>query len=121
MMNISKVISDRVEVEFSGKIDGEQMTKVIDDMFAAIADMENGLLMYHIGELEMPTVGAIAVELKNLPKIFRLAHKIDRIAVVCDQGWIQTATEIEGKIIPGLEMKSFDLDKENAAIEWLEA
>ena len=70
---------------------------------------------------EMPTLGAIAVELKNLPKIFRLVQKIDRIAVVCDQGWIQTSTEIEGKLIPGLEMKSFDLDKESAALEWLEA
>ena len=61
------------------------------------------------------------MELKNLPKIFRLVQKFDRIAVVCDQGWIQTATEIKGKLIPRLGMKSFDLGKENAAIEWLEA
>ena len=120
-MKITKVSSHRVNVEFSGKIDRDQMTRVLDELFAAIADMEHGLLMYRIGELEMPTIGAIVVELKNLPKIFRLVQKIDRIAVVCDQGWIQTANEIEGKLIPGLKMKSFDLNKENAAIEWLEA
>ena len=120
-MNITKVSGNRVDVEFSGKIDRDQMTKVLDELFAAIADMDHGLLMYRIGELEMPTMGAIAVELKNLPKIFRLVQKIDRIAVVCDQGWIQTAAEIEGKLIPGLEMKSFDLDKEKEALEWLEA
>jgi hypothetical protein len=50
-----------------------------------------------------------------------MVQKIDRIAVVCDQTWIQTGAEIEGKLIPGLEMKSFDLDKENEAAEWLEA
>ena len=121
MMNIIKVSSNRVDVEFSGKIDRDQVKEVLDNMFAEIVDMEHGLLMCRIGELEMPTMGAIAVELKNLPKIFRLVQKIDRIAVVCDQGWIQTATEIEGKLIPGLKMKSFDLNKENAAIEWLEA
>ena len=121
MMNLTKVSNNRVHVEFGGKIDRDQVTKVLDEMFAAIADSELGLLMYRIGKLEMPTLGAIAVELKNLPKIFRLVQKIDRIAVVCDQGWIQTATEIEGKLIPVLEMKSFDLGKENAAIEWLEA
>jgi len=120
-MNLTKVSNNRVHVEFGGKIDRDQVTKVLDEMFAAIADRELGLLMYRIGKLEMPTLGAIAVELKNLPKIFRLVQKIDRIAVVCDQGWIQTATEIEGKLIPGLKMKSFDLNKENAAIEWLEA
>jgi len=121
MMNLTKVSNNRVHVEFGGKIDRDQVTKVLDEMFAAIADRELGLLMYRIGKLEMPTLGAIAVELKNLPKIFRLVQKIDRIAVVCDQGWIKTSTEIEGKLIPGLEMKAFDLDKESAAIEWLEA
>ena len=80
-MNLTKVSSNRVNVEFSGKIDRDQMTKVLDELFAAIADMEHGLLMYRIGKLEMPTLGAIAVELKNLPKIFRLVQKIDRIAV----------------------------------------
>ena len=99
MMNLTKVSNNRVHVEFGGKIDRDQVTKVLDEMFAAIADSELGLLMYRIGKLEMPTLGAIAVELKNLPKIFRLVHKIDRIAVVCDHGRIQTATEIEGKII----------------------
>ena len=121
MMNTIKVSSNRVDVEFSGKIDRDQVKKVLDNMFAEIVDMEHGLLMYRVGELEMPTIGAIAVELKNLPKIFRLVQKIDRITVVYDQGWIQTATEIKGKLIPGLGMKSFDLGKENAAIEWLEA
>tara|TARA_B110000444_G_scaffold242400_1_gene259681 strand:- start:242 stop:589 length:348 start_codon:yes stop_codon:yes gene_type:complete len=81
MMNIIKVSSNRVDVEFSGKIDRDQMKKVLDNMFAAIMDMEHGLLMYRIGELEMLTIGAIVLELKNLPKIFRLVQKIDRIAV----------------------------------------
>jgi hypothetical protein len=121
MMNITKVSSNRVDVEFSGKIDSDQMAKVLDDMFSAIQDMKHGLLLYRIGELEMPTMGAIAVELKNLPKIFRMVQKIDRIAVVCDQGWIQTGAEIEGKLIPGVEMKSFDLNEEDKAVEWLEA
>ncbi|PCI77604.1 MAG: hypothetical protein COB20_07780 [SAR86 cluster bacterium] len=61
------------------------------------------------------------MELKNLPKIFRMVRKIDRIAVVCAQDWIQTWAEIEGKLIPGLEMKSFNLNEESEAVEWLEA
>ena len=121
MMNITKVSSNRVDLEFAGKLDSTQMTKILDELFSAIEDMEHGVLLYRIGELEIPTMGAIAVELKNLPKIFRLIKKIDRIAVVCDQDWIQTWAEIEGKLIPGLEIKSFDLDEEVAAAEWLSA
>jgi hypothetical protein len=121
MMNITKVGSNRVDVEFSGKIHSDQMTKVLDDIFSAIQDMEHGLLLYRIGELQMPSLGAIAVELKNLPEIDRMIKKIDRIAVVCDQGWVQTGAQIEGNLIPGLEMKSFGLSEEDEAVEWLEA
>ena len=119
MLNISKIGNNRIDVEFGGKIDSAQMTKVLEEMFAAIEGMEHGRMLYRIGKLEMPTMGAIAVELSKLPKIFQLLRRIDRIAVVCDQDWIQTWAEIEGKLIPGLEMKSFDLDDEDEALEWL--
>jgi len=47
--------------------------------------MKYGLFLHRIGELEMPNMGVIAVELKNLPKIFRMVKKFDQIAVICDQ------------------------------------
>ena len=36
-----------------------------------------------------------------------------------DTGWIKKAAEIEGALIPGLVIKSFDLDAEDAAEAWL--
>ncbi len=120
-MNITKMSDNRIDVEFSGKIDSAQMTTVLDEMFSAIENMEHGLLLYRVGKLEMPTMGAIGVELANLPKIFRMIRNIDRIAVVCDQDWIQTWSEIEGKLIPGVQMKAFDLEDEDKAVEWLGA
>ena len=47
--------------------------------------MQHILFLHRIGELEMPSMGAIAAELKNLPKIFRMIKKFDQIAVICDQ------------------------------------
>jgi len=119
VLNIKKISGNRVDVEFAGKLDSAQMTKILDDLFAAIEDMENAVMVYRIGELEMPTMGAIAVELANLPKIFGMIRNIDKIAVVCEQHWIQTWAEIEGKLIPGLEMKAFGLDEEEKAVVWL--
>lgn len=40
MMNLTKVSNNRVHVEFGGKIDRDQVTKVLDEMFAAIADRQ---------------------------------------------------------------------------------
>jgi len=83
--------------------------------------MKYGLVLHRIGELEMPSMGVIAVELKNLPKIFRMVKKFDQIAVICDRAWIRKGAEVERKLIAGLEMKSSGLNQEDKAGKWLGA
>ena len=55
----------------------------------------------------------------KLPQLFRLVRSIDKAAVLTDQGWIKTVSELEGALIPGLEIKAFDLDEEDAALDYL--
>ena len=57
----------------------------------------------------------------SLSKIFGIVLIIDWIAVVCDQDWIHALAEIGGKLIYSLEMKSFDLDEEDEALDCLGA
>ena len=47
--------------------------------------------------------------------------KLDRIAVVSDTDWIRTAAEIEGKLIPGLDIRAFRATESDAAEAWLGA
>lgn len=81
--------------------------------------MEHGLLLYQIVKLEMPTLGAIAVETYYLPKLFQITQKINRAAKICNQYWTRTAAEIERRLIPGLGIKAFNYDKEDKAVIWL--
>lgn len=46
-------------------------------------------------------------------------RKFKRAALLSDQEWIKKIGEIEGKLIPGLEIKAFYRDQKDAAIEWL--
>ena len=62
---------------------------------------------------------AIGVELQRLPVLFRLIRKFDRVAVVADKTWVQKVSEIEGAFIPGVVIKGFDPDEEDAAEAWL--
>lgn len=73
-----------------------------------------------ICDFEMPTLGAMAVELYRMPKLFRLTGKFDKCAVLSDTAWIRTAAEIEGVAIPSLEIKSFALADIKAAEAWLD-
>ena len=42
-----------------------------------------------------------------------------RAAVLTDKVWIKKASELEGAIIPGLEIKAFDRDQREEAEAWL--
>jgi hypothetical protein len=51
--------------------------------------------------------------------MFGVIRNFDRAAVLADRKWIKTVSEIEGALIPGLDIKAFDLDQEAEAEAWL--
>lgn len=119
MLTITKPRQNRIDIELRGTLDAETMRVALDDLIAKSEDVTNGRMLYKIPEFSMPTLGAIGVELKRLPKLFGLLGKFDRCAVLSDAGWIRTGAEIEGALFPGIQIKSFELDDTEAAEAWL--
>lgn len=110
---------NRVDIQLSGKLDAEAMKVALDDLIGKTKDIEHGTMLYEIGDFDIPTLGAIGVELSRLPQLFGLIRRFDRAAVLADQAWIQTISEIEGALFPGLEIKAFDRDQRAEAEAWL--
>ena len=121
MLTVTKPAPNRVDIALSGALDAETMEASLVALIEKSADVTNGRMLYTITDLSMPSLGAIGVEFKHLPKLFGLLGKFDRCAVVCDAGWIRTAAEIEGALFPGIEIKSFELGETDAAEAWLAA
>lgn len=110
---------DRLDIELSGKLNSDDMRAALDELADQSGDINNGRMLYRIVDFDFPTFGAIGVELSRLPKLFRLIRKFDRVAVLADKNWIRKASEIEGALIPGLEIKAFGLDETAKAEAWL--
>ena len=119
MLKITKPSANRVDIELSGKIDSEEMARGLDDLLEKSQDVNSGIMLYHIVSFAFPDMGAIAVEMARLPKLFGLLGRFDRCAVLSDAAWIRTAAEIEGALFPGIDIKAFDLDDDAAAEAWL--
>ncbi len=119
MFKITLNGTNRLDIDFSGKLDSADMRTALDELAAKSQGIEHGRMLYRIGEFDIPTLGAIGVELSRIPELFKLTRKFDKVAVLAGQGWIRTASEIEGILIPGLEIKAFDMEKASAAEEWL--
>jgi hypothetical protein len=111
---------NRVDIEFGGKLNSDEMKIALDELVYQTKDIKNGRMLYRIDDFALPTLGAIGVELSRLPSLLGLIRKFDRCAVLVDKKWIKTVSEIEGALIPGLDIKGFNRDEEAAAEAWLE-
>jgi hypothetical protein len=110
---------NRLDIEFSGKLDAEDMRRAIDELVSKTEGIEHGRMLFRVGAYRLPTLGGVAVELSRFVELFRMIRKFDRAAVLADQSWIRKASEIEGAFFPGLEIKAFGMDEEEAAESWL--
>lgn len=119
--DIRKPAPNRLDIVFSGKLDRDGMKAALDDLVETSQDIENGRMLYTISDFEWPTLGAIGVELARLPALFRMIRRFDKAAVIADKKWLRKAGEIEGALIPGLQIKAFEPGEEADAEAWLAA
>lgn len=119
MLTITKPAPDRIDITLTGAIDADAMRAGLADLLAQAEGVEHGKMLYRIPDFEMPTLGAIMVELGQLPRLFGLLHRFDRCAVLSDIEWLRRAAEIEGAVLPGVTIKSFAMDAQTEAEAWL--
>ena len=121
MFEITENGPNRLDVTISGQIDETEMKAGLDALVEKSAEMQGGVMLYQITDFALPTMGALGVEMRQLPQLFGLIGKFARCAVLSDAEWIKTIAQIEGTLIPGLTIKSFGLDEVAAAEAWLAA
>lgn len=119
MLTVTRPSPDRLDITLSGTLDTDAMRAGLDELIRLSEGMKNGRMLYRITDFSMPTLGALGVEFQRLPRLFALLFRFDRCAVLSDAAWLRRAAEIEGALIPGLEIKSFDLPDAAAAEAWL--
>ena len=119
MLTVRKPAPNRIDLTLDGKLDTDDMVAGLDALVAALEGVEHGVMLYRIRNFTMPTLGAISAEMMNLPAIWGMVSRLDRCAVISDTGWIRTAAEIEGAVIPGLAIKAFPPEEVAEAEAWL--
>ncbi len=119
MLKVTKTDTNRLDIELDGVLDADAMREGLDALIAGSEGITGGVMMYNIDEIALPTLEAIGVELRRLPQLFAMIGKFRKCAVVTDTSWVRTAAEIEGKLIPGLVIKSYTRAERDEAEDWL--
>lgn len=119
MFKVTRSAENRLDVEIAGKMSSDEMTVALDEFVNAAEGIEKGKLMYKIHDFHFPSLGAMGVKLSRLPSLFGLIRKFDRMVLMTDAEWLKRASELEGILVPSLEVKAFSLDQELEAEIWL--
>lgn len=76
-------------------------------------------MLYDVVEFYLPSLGAIGIEFFRLPSLFGLLRKLRKAAILTDKSWIQKASELEGLLVTGIDIKAFNRDQKEEAESWL--
>jgi hypothetical protein len=119
MFQVKPVGQNRIDIEMSGKFDSADMRSAIANLELKCEHINRGRMLYFVHDFEIPTAGAVGVELKQMPQLFRTMRHFEKAAVVADEKWIRKLSEVEGALFPGLEVKAFETGKASEAETWL--
>ena len=119
MFKVTRVGENRLDIEMSGKLDAEQMEKALDELVAKSEGIESGKMLYDIVDYHLPSFDAVILEFSRFPSMLGFMKKFERAAVLTDKAWLKMASEFEGAVIPGLEIKAFKRDQKAEAEAWL--
>jgi hypothetical protein len=119
MFKVNRIGTDRLDIEMSGRLNSDEMRTALDELVSKSEDIEKGKMLYDVVEYHLPSLRAIFIEFSRLPSMFGWMKKFDRAAVLADKTWLKKVSELEGMLLPNLEIKAFDRDQRAEAEEWL--
>ncbi|MFC5049841.1 STAS/SEC14 domain-containing protein [Rubritalea spongiae] len=119
MITLTKINDKRLNLEVTGTLVPEDMSRALEDFEAKTKGMKDGVLLYQLHDFEMPCSATMAVKLADLPRWFQLMHSIKKVALIADKLWIRRMAEFESLLLPGITIKSFEANKGAAAEAWL--
>ena len=106
-------------VEISGKLDATSMGLALDRFLEELGPVRHAGVLCIYRDVELPTAGAMGVDLKRVPQIVSILRHIDKLAVISGQEWVRATARAEAPLVPGVETRVFEPGQEAEAIEFL--
>ncbi|WP_051083289.1 STAS/SEC14 domain-containing protein [Rubritalea marina] len=109
-----------VVFELNGAPDAVDMENILQQMSELSEGKQGMTMLYKISCFEIPSASAMMVKLSDLPRWIGVMKAFKKMAIVTEKAWIRNVAELEGFLIRGLEIKSFEFDEIHQAEAWLD-
>ena len=116
-MNISRISGSPIySLNIDGKIDEAGMTALYNAIKKDESTEKKKILFYYKNFDGFDSFKAFASGLKL---DFFILGNVDKVALVTDKKWARSLSELESKVIPGLQIKGFEESENKQALAWL--
>ena len=119
MHQVNRSGTDRLDITVRGKMDAAEAATMVESLLTLSEGIDDGRMLIDVEDFAPPTFGAFMVQFSRLPELLRFARQFSHAAVLADEDWIRALSSIEGKLIPGLAIRSFRKDQRYHAETWL--
>ncbi len=118
--NLELKLEDKiVHMSITGNIKPESMTQGLDWIHELDAEDDDFNLRIDMAQGEFDDLAAISAEFKRVATVLRHSKSAKKCALMTDSMFLRNSAKVEGAVIPGLEVRTFDLDEETPAERWL--
>jgi len=112
---------DVVAFRVSGKVSKADVELAWASLDAALDEAETIGLYAEIVDLGGFTIDGLVEDVAHALKEIGQWRRFARYAVVTDAGWLRTLADVEGKLLPGIEIRTYAMDQKDDAMAWLSA
>ena len=119
MLSIEKDARGFGVVVIDGRITADEMRTGLDTFMAMLPEEGQMSFLYDVREFAFPEMEAVAEKIRDLPTLFKALGRMKKIAMVADPAWLRTVAEVEGMLVPGLTIRSFEPKDRADAEAWL--
>jgi len=118
--NLELKLEDKiVHMSITGNIKPESMTQGLDWIHELDAEDDDFNLRIDMAQGEFDDLAAISAEFKRVATVLRHSKSAKKCALMTDSMFLRNSAKVEGAVIPGLEVRTFDLDEATPAERWL--
>ncbi len=112
---------DVVAFRVSGKVTADDIEQAWASIDAALDEGETIGLYAEIVDLGGVTLDGLVKDLALGLKAIGEWRRLARYAVVSDARWLRTLATVEGKLLPGIEIRTYPMEEQAEAMAWLTA
>ena len=110
-----------VAFRLEGQITADDVGRAIRLIEARLQEHEPVSLIIEVGDVKAVTVAAMVEDLRHGLGQIRHLGRYHRVALVAAQGWLRAAAQVEGAVLPGVEVRTFTPAEQIDATAWASA